>query len=203
MEGFIHLRIRPWVRRLLTRCAALLPALVVLWLVSDDAAASDKDLLSMLILSQVVLSFQLPFAIVPLVQFTSDRQRMGMFASAVWLKVLAWLCAAVVLGLNVILTVMQAREWAGNAAGAGWNPLWVYGTLAPLGVVLLGFLGWVTVYPWLHRRREKPTEVVVPKLSAVQYRRIGVAVEFASRDGAVLTQAAAAGPALVDAARYC
>ncbi len=191
MEGFVHLRIRPWVRRLLTRCAALLPALVVLWLVSDDAAASDKDLLSMLILSQVVLSFQLPFAIVPLVQFTSDRQRMGTFASAVWLKVLAWLCAAVVLGLNVILTVMQAREWAGNAAEAGWNPLWVYGTLGPLSVLLLGFLGWVTVYPWLHHRREKPTEVVVPKLSPVQYRRIGVAVEFAPADGAVLTQAAA------------
>src|SRR6202040_1393321 len=64
MEGFVHLRIRPWVRRLVTRCAALLPALIVLSLVSDDAAASDKDLLAMLVLSQVVLSFQLPFAII-------------------------------------------------------------------------------------------------------------------------------------------
>jgi manganese transport protein len=191
MEGFVHLRIKPWVRRLLTRCAALLPALLVLSLVSDDAAASDKDLLAMLILSQVVLSFQLPFAIIPLVQFTSDQKRMGPFANPLWLKVLAWLCAALVLGLNVVLTGFTANEWATAAADAGWNPLWVYGTLGPVALALLAFLGWVTVYPWWHRREERPAAVVVPELAPVQYRRIGVAVEFALGDRAVLTQAAA------------
>jgi manganese transport protein len=191
MEGFVHLRIKPWVRRLLTRSAALIPALIVLALVSDDAAASDKDLLGMLILSQVVLSFQLPFAIIPLVQFTSDQKRMGPFANPLWLKVLAWLCAALVLGLNVVLTGFTANDWANAAAAGGWSPLWVYGPLVPLGLGLTGFLGWVTVYPLLHRREEKPAKVIVPELTPVQYQRIGVAVEFAPADRAVLTQAAA------------
>ncbi len=191
MEGFVHLRIRPWLRRLVTRCAALIPALIVLSLVSDDAAKSDEDLLDMLVLSQVVLSFQLPFAIIPLVQFTSDRRRMGAFASAVWLKVLAWLCAAVVLGLNVVLTGFTANEWAGKAAKAGWSPLWVYGALGPLAVGLMAFLAWVTVYPWLRRREEKAAPLTTPELAAVKYHRIGVAVEFTPADRAVLTQAAA------------
>jgi manganese transport protein len=191
MEGFVHLRVRPWVRRLLTRCAALVPALLVLTLVSDDAAADDRNLLQMLVLSQVVLSFQLPFAIIPLVQFTSDAKRMGPFANPVWLKALAWLCAAFVLCLNVVLTGFTFSDWATAAAEAGWHPLWVYGPLVPLAAALLAFLGWVAVYPWLHLREEKAVPVAAPELSAVKYRRIGVAVEFAPADQAVLTQAAA------------
>ncbi len=191
MEGFVRFRIRPWLRRLVTRCAALFPAVIVLMLVSDDAAASDKDLLAMLVLSQVVLSFQLPFAIIPLVQFTSDRKRMGLFASPPWLKALSWLCAVVVLVLNVVLIGIQTREWAEGAEGAGWNPLWVYGSMGPFMVALLGFLGWVTVYPWLRRREEQAAALVAPELSTVAYQRIGVAVEFTPTDRAVLTQAAA------------
>src|SRR5205807_10132750 len=109
MEGFVHLRIRPWVRRLLTRSAALIPALIVLSLVSDDAAASDKDLLDMLVLSQVVLSFQLPFAIIPLVQFTSDRRRMGAFASSRFTTLLAWTVAAAILVFNAELLYLTLR----------------------------------------------------------------------------------------------
>jgi manganese transport protein len=191
MEGFVHLRIRPWVRRLLTRCAALVPALILLSMVSDDAAASDKSLFDMLILSQVVLSFQLPFAIVPLVQFTDDRKRMGAFANPLWLKGLAWLCALVVLGLNVVLTCFTAQDWAEAAEGAGWNPLWVYSSMGLVGTAGLAFLGWVTVYPWVYRREEKAIEVTTPELLPVRYRRIGVAVEFTPADQAVLTQAAA------------
>jgi manganese transport protein len=191
MEGFVRFRIRPWLRRLLTRCAALLPALLVLSLVSDDAAASDKGLLDMLVLSQVVLSFQLPFAIVPLVQFTSDKVRMGAFASRPWLKVMSWLCAAFVLVLNVVLTGFTAHEWAEKAENAGWDPLWVYAAFAIVSFLLLGFLGWVTVYPWLRRREEKVAPPPAPKLSPVQLRRIGVAVEFTPADQLVLTQAAA------------
>ena len=82
--------------------------------------ASDKSLLQLLVLSQVVLSFQLPFAIVPLVQFTSDRRRMGPFAMPLWLKVLAWTCAVVVVGLNVVLMTMQTMEWA-EAAASRWH----------------------------------------------------------------------------------
>src|SRR5262249_20280398 len=92
MEGFVRLRLRPWLRRLLTRSVAIVPALIVIGLAGQgDAHAVDKRLLELLVLSQAILSFQLPFAIVPLVQFTSDRQRMGSFASRGWLKMLAWI----------------------------------------------------------------------------------------------------------------
>jgi manganese transport protein len=175
----------------LTRCAALIPALILLSMVSADAAASDRSLFEMLILSQVVLSFQLPFAIVPLVQFTDDRKRMGAFANPLWLKSLAWLCALLVLGLNVILMCFTAQDWAESARSAGWNPLWVYGPLGLVGAVGLAFLGWVTVYPWAYRREEKAIAVMTPELLPVRYRRIGVAVEFTPADQAVLTQAAA------------
>src|SRR5262249_15074088 len=84
MEGFVRLRVRPWVRRLLTRLAAIVPALFVLVLASaneNEADVVDERLLQLLVLSQAILSFQLPFAIIPLVQFTSDRRRMGEFAN--------------------------------------------------------------------------------------------------------------------------
>ena len=72
----------------------------------------DQRLLQLLVLSQAILSFQLPFAIIPLVQFTSDRRRMGAFASPGWLKALAWTCAVAVIGLNVVLMYLQTGEWA-------------------------------------------------------------------------------------------
>jgi manganese transport protein len=89
----------PWARRLLTRSLAIVPAVIVAWLYG--ASGTTK----LLILSQVVLSFQLPFAVVPLVNFTSDRLKMGAFVNPVWLKSVAWIIAAVIIGLNVKLLI--------------------------------------------------------------------------------------------------
>src|SRR6185312_11844427 len=110
----VQLRVRPWVRRLLTRLAAIVPALLMLAFASAGDIAEgvvDERLLQLLVLSQAILSFQLPFAIIPLVQFTSDRRRMGEFASSTWMKALAWLCALIVVGLNIVLIGMQMGEW--------------------------------------------------------------------------------------------
>jgi manganese transport protein len=203
MEGFLHLRLRPWVRRLVTRALALLPALAVVLLYERTGAGAapapagetarpvDAGLLQLLILSQVILSLQLPFAVVPLVQLTGDRRRMGTFASGLWLKVLAWACAAVIFGLNAVSMGQQIQEWAGTAAKAGWDPLWVYGSAVPVALALVAFLGWVTVYPSLVRREEEPRPAALPALPGVRYRRIGVAVEFTLGDEAVLAPAAA------------
>jgi manganese transport protein len=192
MEGFLQFRLRPWARRLLTRTVALVPALLIIALTSHGAAdGADRGLLELLVFSQVVLSFQLPFAIVPLVHFTSDRQRMGEFASRGWLKSLAWSCGAVVVGLNAVLIWLQLDLWAAAADAAGWSSLWVYGTVGPLALALAAFLGWVTVYPVL-RRREAPAGVpAAPVLAPIRYGRIGVAVEFTGADDEVLAQAAA------------
>jgi manganese transport protein len=194
MEGFVRLRLRPWMRRLLTRLAAIVPALLVLSLASAGAEAEgtvDERLLQLLVLSQAILSFQLPFAIIPLVQFTSDRRRMGDFANSTWMKGLAWLCAAIVVSLNIVLIGMQMQEWAGDLQEAGWSSLWIYGTVGPLAAALAGFLLWVMLYPHFHYRVLGPTPLPVPELPSVRYQRIGVAVEFTGGDAAVLTQAAA------------
>jgi len=97
MEGFLNLRLPVWQRRLITRALAIVPAVLVV------AAAGDAGATRLLILSQVVLSLQLPFAVVPLVRFTGSREVMGPFASPVWLGVLAWAIAAIIIGLNVTL----------------------------------------------------------------------------------------------------
>ncbi len=97
MEGFLNIRLRPWVRRLLTRLIAIVPAAIV------ASMYGERGMGNLLILSQVVLSLQLGFAVVPLVLFTSDKQKMGDFANAVWLKFLSWTVTVLIIGLNAYL----------------------------------------------------------------------------------------------------
>ena len=97
MEGFLNFRMKPWLRRLITRIIAIIPAVVV------TALYGEKGTAELLILSQVILSLQLSFAVVPLVQFTSDKRKMGEFVNPLWLKILAWTVAAVIMGLNAYL----------------------------------------------------------------------------------------------------
>jgi manganese transport protein len=102
MEGFIHLKVSPWMRRLITRSLAIIPTILVVWL--NGERGTEK----LLILSQVILSLQLSFAVVPLVMFTGDRKKMGEFVNARWLKVLAWSTAVVIAVLNAWLLVQTA-----------------------------------------------------------------------------------------------
>ena len=99
MEGFLHIHIKPWLRRLITRSLAVVPAIIVIWFMGEGSVTS------LLILSQVVLSLQLSFAVVPLVMFTSDKRKMGEFVNAPWLTVLAWALAIIIAGLNSYLLV--------------------------------------------------------------------------------------------------
>ncbi|MBI3935076.1 MAG: divalent metal cation transporter, partial [Acidobacteria bacterium] len=97
MEGFLRIRIRPWMRRLITRSLAIIPAAFAI------AIKGEQGTYQLLILSQVILSLQLPFAIVPLVQFTSSKQKMGRYANPLWLKVIAWIVAGFIISLNIWL----------------------------------------------------------------------------------------------------
>jgi manganese transport protein len=97
MEGFINIRLRPWLRRLITRLIAIVPAIIVVGLYGERGTSP------LIILSQVVLSLQLPFAVFPLVMFTSDPAKMGRFVNPLWLKALAWVVAVIILLLNVWL----------------------------------------------------------------------------------------------------
>ena len=121
MEGFLRIRIAPWLRRLVTRGLAIVPALVVI------SATGGKDTVELLVISQVVLSMQLPFAIFPLMMVTSSRLRMGEYANPWWVKLLGYAICTVIAGLNVYLL------W--ETIG----PVWVCAGVA----AMLGFAGWV------------------------------------------------------------
>lgn len=194
MEGFIQLRIRAWVRRLVTRLAAILPAVLVLSFAGSTTEAHqlDERLLNLLVLSQVILSFQLPFAIIPLVQFTSDRRQMGSFANRPLIKVLAWISVVIVVSLNGVLIFLQMEDWAGDFTAEGLSPLWIYGTVGPLAGVIALFVCWVTAYPYLQRREEAAAaHAPMPDLARVRFERIGVGVEFSDSDEGLLEHAAA------------
>lgn len=105
MEGFLNIRMRPWLRRLLTRAIAIVPAAITAILYGESGTAR------LLILSQVVLSLQLSFAVFPLVMFTSDKVKMGEFVNPAWLKSLAYLVATVIATLNVWLLVQTVGGW--------------------------------------------------------------------------------------------
>jgi manganese transport protein len=103
MEGFIHLKVSPWLRRLITRSLAIIPTIIVV------AINGERGTEKLLILSQVILSMQLSFAVVPLVIFTGNRAKMGEFVNSTWLKVLAWTTAVAIAGLNAWLLVLMAQ----------------------------------------------------------------------------------------------
>ena len=181
MEGFLNIRVRPWLRRLLTRSVAIIPAVVTV-----SSASGHEGTYKLLILSQVILSMQLPFAVIPLIRFTSDRERMGVFANRTWVKVLAWSSAALIVSLNLRLVANLAGPWVQEAAWRMWFA-------APIGLALMGLLGYVTF--------AKPLPVVVPvahpgaavaaDLRAPIYRRILVPLDHSERDRAAISHAAA------------
>ena len=187
MEGFLNIRVRPWLRRLVTRLLAIVPALAVIWV------AGSQGTFRLLLLSQVILNLQLPFAIIPLLHFTNDPARMGPFASGKWLRLGGWTTAAIVVGLNLWLAAQTIAEWANHSGN--WAPLVWTGSLAVTGA-LLGLLGWITLQPYRRQTASRPAtlgleartaELVTPPV----YRRILVPVDHSPLDKLALSHAAA------------
>jgi len=110
MEGFLDFRMQPWLRRMVTRLAAVVPAAIVAGMYGERGVGS------LLILSQVILSLQLSFAVIPLVLFTGDRRKMGRFANAPWLSALGWIITALIVVLNTYLLWLTAAGWLAGKA---------------------------------------------------------------------------------------
>ncbi len=181
MEGFLRLRMRPWLRRVLTRTVAIVPA------VAAVAVLGDEGTYQLLILSQVILSLQLPFAVIPLVQFTSDPDRMGSFASPRWVRAAAWSAAAVVVGLNGWLVFSTLSAWLGSSA----IPLGVRILVTAAIVAISLLVAYVTLHPWVSRRRPRPraAEAAVSaegRGEAPTYRRIVIALGADAADARLL-----------------
>lgn len=141
MEGFVRMRIQPWLRRLITRSLAIIPAIIAIaWYGRGGVDQQNHAVYNLLILSQVVLSLQLSFATIPLVIFTGDRQKMGEFANPSWLKWVSWLTVLAVAGLNAYLLYTQFRDWLGSPAGA-------LGVMAGIAGAMLGFALLVRLWP--------------------------------------------------------
>jgi manganese transport protein len=105
MEGFVNIRLRPWLRRLLTRAIAIIPAVGVIGYFGEGKTTQ------LIVASQVILSMQLGFAIWPLMRFTGDKSKMGEFVNPPWVKILGWATAAIIIGLNVKLLYDQISQW--------------------------------------------------------------------------------------------
>jgi len=180
MEGFLNLRLQPWLRRLATRALAIIPAILTI------LYAGDGGTYKLLILSQVILSMQLPFAVIPLIRFTDDRSRMGDFANRAWVKVLAWGAAALIVGLNFWLVVLTIGPWIAEAPWRAWM-------VGPPIAVLLALLGRITFFGARPRASiaEPAGVAVAANLPAPVYRRILVPLDHSTRDRAAIAHAAA------------
>jgi len=172
MEGFLNIRMQPWIRRAVTRGVAIVPAVVTI------ALFGEGEVYQLLIFSQVVLSLQLPFAVVPLVRFTNDRTRMGEFVSPFWLKGLAFLVAAIIISLNLWLVSQYIQGWL----------------LVP-ALALGGLLAYLLIEPFLAARRLAATTVMpvepLPLLDIPRYERILVPLDHSAKDAIALRHAAA------------
>lgn len=191
MEGYLNLRIRPWLRRLLTRLLAVVPAVAVISYLGENATGS------MLVLSQVVLSLQLPFAIIPLIHAVADKKRMGDFSIPKWLQALSWGVAAVILSLNIKLVIDEISTWTANAGSRGWLVQWA---LIPLTLTIGGLLLYVVLHPWLQKQAVKaawpkltgvhrgpglrPAEITLPQ----PYQRVAVALDFSGSENQLLSE---------------
>lgn len=190
MEGYLNLRIPPWLRRLITRLLAVVPAVLVILYYGEHSTSA------MLVLSQVVLSLQLPFAIIPLIHAVADKQRMGEFTIRPWLQALAWLVAGVIVALNVKLVIDQIAGWLEAAGSNAWI---LQVTVIPIAGAIGLLLIYVTFHPWLrgriqqiglyrnggiHRVQGATTAVAEP----VPYNRVAVALDFSGKDEKLLTE---------------
>jgi manganese transport protein len=145
MEGFLRFRIQPWLRRAVTRSLAIIPAALTIYF------AGEASTYNLIILSQIILNLQLPFAVIPLVHLTNDKERMGQFANGIWVRLAAWSCAAFILVLNIWLLVDQAKEWI---AGSGnYRPL-VMALCALGGIAFAALLVIVSCWPMIRKMGE-------------------------------------------------
>jgi len=184
MEGHIKLRIQPWLRRLLTRLLAIIPAFFTILYFGEGALGE------LLILSQVVLSLQLGFAVIPLIHFTSDKKKMGEFAIKPWVKVLAWLSAIIIVSLNIKLVYEEIFSWMNTN-----NSWWLYIIIVPVVLAVIALLFYVSFHPLFKTQTTAPSNVPhgkaleIPSVENVSYNAIGIPVDFSKNDKATIEHA--------------
>ena len=184
MEGYLNLRLNPWIRRLLTRLIAIIPAVLVIGIMGEDRV--DE----LLIFSQVILSLQLGFAVIPLIHFVSDKNTMGEFAIGKWIKLLAWIVALILIYLNGHLVFDFVKSFFLSEVH------FFYKFLLSAGILFfLGLLVYIIIYPIvLIRSNHKRTDlhgspIELDWTQALPLKNIAIAVDFSSADAKLIKTA--------------
>ncbi len=189
MEGYLNLRIQPWLRRLITRLIAIIPAFIVIYIYGEGATGE------LLIFSQVMLSLQLGFAVIPLIHLTSDRNKMGQFANSIWVKICAWVVASVIVILNANLVIETVSGWIHNSK----NPALLYFTVVPIVIAAGIFLFYITFGPIIKKVKRIRSHVpdgeieTLDIISGIKYHCIAVTVDFSTSDNKAISNAIAQG----------
>jgi manganese transport protein len=185
MEGYLNLRLRPWVRRLFTRLIAITPAFIAIIVMGDKATGK------LLILSQVILSLQLGFAIIPLIHFVSDKKKMGEFVIPLWQKIGSWLAAIIIISLNVRLVFGEISDLLNNQS----NAMLIAFTVVPICVFCFFMLIYIALIPLITKEKTPAREDFHSQPANLQIdqtktaKRIGVTVDFSSSDNKAINKA--------------
>jgi len=186
MEGYLNLRIAPWIRRLMTRMIAIVPALITINLLGEGSTGN------LLVLSQVILSLQLGFAIIPLIHFVSDKEKMKEFVIKPYIKILAWISAAIIVSLNAKLVIDTLGTWMSEPGGNTW---WMNIIVLPLALFTGLILLYITFMPLISRKkqfREPVPHGTFTQLSTVvpvKFKRIAIAIDFSKTDHNTISHA--------------
>lgn len=185
MEGYLRLRINPWLRRVITRLLAIIPAVVVILLFGEN------ELDDLLVFSQVILSIQLGFAIIPLIHFVSDKKKMGVFVIPFYVKVLSWIVTIILLALNLKMVFEQSSTFLHGNHSLPANVLIISGL-----IFLVTLLGTIILFPFVQKRLEKPITIHTAadgfhKEEVPSFKRIAVALDFGAHDSKLLSFAMA------------
>ena len=186
MEGYLNLRIQPWVRRIITRLIAIVPAVIVISIFGESVTGK------MLILSQVILSLQLGFAIIPLIHFVSDKSKMKGFHISRITQIASWLIATIIVSLNAKLVYNEIQGWLETAE----NPLILWLTVVPLAIGFLILLLYIVFNPFVSKvkidiQNHSPHNLKLKfsKTGSFNKKNIAVTVDFSSSDELALNNA--------------
>lgn len=186
MEGYLNLRIQPWVRRILTRLIAIVPAVAVIYFFGEEMTGK------MLIFSQVILSMQLGFAIIPLIHFVSDKTKMKGFHISRVTQVAAWVIALIIVSLNIRLVYGEVNGWLSSSE----NPLVLWLTVVPLLAGFFLLLVYIVVKPFVTRGRDHiynhsphNMQLKFTRKPVATHKNIAVLVDFSEADQAALNHA--------------
>ena len=185
MEGYLNLRLQPWIRRLATRLIAIVPAFLVIYYLGEEKTGD------LLVMSQVILSLQLGFAIIPLIHFVSNKKMMGEFVIPMWQKIASWISVSVIVFLNCQMLFQKTKEWIENSSYSGLISI----TVIPLMLFCFAILLYIVFEP-IFKNKERIEKNnfhgEIQKIifdEAKTYSKISIAVDFSSSDNKAINKA--------------